>query len=98
MYYAMKKEIWFGHYTMNKIYWILVCLVLTAGPAAAIGKKDVRAAIEEAYRGAKITEIEKEKYRERRSTKSTSNMTARILKPSLVSKVKSSRSVSTIKA
>lgn len=48
---------------MNKIYWVLLCLVLTIGSAAAIGKADVRAIIEEAYPGAKITEIEKEKYK-----------------------------------
>ncbi len=48
---------------MNKIYWILICLIMTAGSAAAVGKKDVRATIEEAYPGAKITEIEKEKYK-----------------------------------
>jgi uncharacterized membrane protein YkoI len=48
---------------LRKIYSILICLVLIAGSAAAIGKKDVRAIIEEAYPGAKITEIEKEKYK-----------------------------------
>ena len=48
--------------TMHKIYCTLVCLILTAGSAAAIGKKDVREIIEEAYPGCKITEIEKEKY------------------------------------
>lgn len=48
---------------MKKIHWILVWLALTAGSAVAIGKKDVRAIIEEAYPGAKITEIEKEKYK-----------------------------------
>jgi len=47
---------------MNKIYLILVCLVLTIGSAAAMGKADVRAVIEKAYPGARITEIEKEKY------------------------------------
>jgi len=47
---------------MKKIYWILVCMVLTAGSVAAIGKADVRAIIEEAYPGARITEIDKEKY------------------------------------
>ncbi len=36
---------------------------LSSGSAAAIGKKGIRAIIEEAYPGAKITEIEKEKYR-----------------------------------
>ncbi len=34
-----------------------------AGSAAAIGKKDIRAIIKEAFLGAIITEIEKEKYR-----------------------------------
>lgn len=47
---------------MNKIYCTLVCLILIAGSAVAIGKKDVREIIEEAYPGARITEIEKEKY------------------------------------
>ena len=36
---------------------------MTFGSAAAVGKKDVRSIIEEAYPGAKITEIEKEKYK-----------------------------------
>ncbi len=48
---------------MNRIYWILISLALFSGSVAAIGKKDVRAIIEEAYPGAKITEIEKEKYK-----------------------------------
>ena len=48
---------------MNKIYWILACLTLTTGVAAAFGKKEVRAIIKEAYPGAVITEIEKEKYK-----------------------------------
>ena len=48
---------------MNKIYWILISLALFSGSVAAIGKKDVRAIIEEAYPGARITEIEKEKYK-----------------------------------
>ncbi len=48
---------------MNKIYWILISLALFSGSVAALGKKEVRAIIEEAYPGAKITEIEKEKYR-----------------------------------
>jgi len=34
-----------------------------AGSSAAIGEKDIRAFIEEAFPGAIITEIEKEKYR-----------------------------------
>ena len=59
----MKRRIRFAIHTMNKICWILACLVLTAGPAAALSKKDVRAIIEEAYPGAKITEIEKEKFK-----------------------------------
>ena len=48
---------------MNKNYCLLVCLIMTIGSANAIGKKDVREIIEEAYPGATITEIEKEKYR-----------------------------------
>ena len=47
----------------EKIYGVLLCLVLSTGSAAAFGKKDVRAIIEEAYPGAIITEIEKEKYK-----------------------------------
>ena len=48
---------------MKKIYWMLICLIMTAGSAVAFGKKDARAIIEEAYPGAVITEIEKEKYK-----------------------------------
>ena len=66
MYHAIELGFRFEIDAMNKIYWILVCMVLTAGSAAAIGKKDVRAIIEEAYPGAKITEIEKEKYQGRK--------------------------------
>jgi len=61
--YDLSQVIRFEVHSMIKIYWILVCLVLTAGTASAFGKKDVRAIIEEAYPGAVITEIEKEKYK-----------------------------------
>lgn len=47
----------------KKICCVLLYLVLGAGSAVAFGKKDVRAIIEEAYPGAVITEIEKEKYK-----------------------------------
>jgi len=62
MYHAIEPGIRFEIDAMNKIYLILVCMVLTAGSAVAIGKADVRAIIEAAYPGARITEIEKEKY------------------------------------
>ncbi len=39
---------------------------MSSGSAAAIGKKGIRAIIEEAYPGAKITEIGKEKYRDKK--------------------------------
>ena len=48
---------------MNKRFYIAIALVLLSASASAIGKKEVRAIIEEAYPGAKITEIEKEKYK-----------------------------------
>ena len=48
---------------MNKTFYVAIVLVLLCGPASAIGKKDVRAIIEAAYPGAKITEIEKETYK-----------------------------------
>jgi len=66
MYYLVKQGIRFEVQSMGKIYWILVCLFLTSGSAAAIGKKDVRTIIEAAYPGARITEIEKEKYQGRK--------------------------------
>ncbi len=48
---------------MNKRFYVAIALVLVSASAFAIGKKDVKAIIEEAYPGAKITEIEKEKYK-----------------------------------
>lgn len=48
---------------MKKSYLILTYLILFAGSAGAFGKKEVRAIIKEAYPGAVITEIEKEKYK-----------------------------------
>ena len=43
--------------------WILIALLLIPGTVFALGKSDVRAIIEAAYPGARITEIEKEKYK-----------------------------------
>ena len=48
---------------MNRILCIFISLVLYSGNAAAFGKKDVRALIEKEYPGARITEIEKERYK-----------------------------------
>jgi len=48
---------------MKKSFYVAIALILLSASAAAIGKKEVRAIIEEAYPGAKITEIEKEKYK-----------------------------------
>jgi len=48
---------------MKKRFYVAIALVLLSASASAIGKKEVRAIIEEAYPGAKITEIEKEKYK-----------------------------------
>jgi len=47
---------------MNKYICIAVGLLLLSGSAFAIGKKEVREIIAEAYPGATITEIEKETY------------------------------------
>jgi uncharacterized membrane protein YkoI len=48
---------------MKKHFYVAIALVLLSASAFAIGKKEVKAIIEEAYPGAKITEIEKEKYK-----------------------------------
>jgi uncharacterized membrane protein YkoI len=48
---------------MKKRFYVAIALVLLSASASAIGKKEVKAIIEEAYPGAKITEIEKEKYK-----------------------------------
>jgi len=48
---------------MKKRFYLAIALVLLSASASAIGKKEVKAIIEEAYPGAKITEIEKEKYK-----------------------------------
>lgn len=42
---------------------LFLVLLLLSVPASALKKSEVRAIIEEAYPGAKITEIEKERYR-----------------------------------
>ncbi len=47
---------------MAKHFYVAIALILISASASAIGKKEVRAIIAEAYPGAKITEIEKEKY------------------------------------
>lgn len=47
-----------------KIYAPLaVALLVFSGPASALKKSEIRAIIEDAYPGAKISEIEKERYR-----------------------------------
>ena len=48
---------------MIKLFCVTIVLVLFSASASAIGKREVRAIIEAAYPGAKITEIEKEKYK-----------------------------------
>ncbi len=48
---------------MIKLFFVTIVLVLFSASASAIGKSDVRAIIEAAYPGAKISEIEKEKYK-----------------------------------
>ena len=48
---------------MKKTALILIALGFYAGAVVAIGKKDVRQIIEAAYPGAKITEIERERYK-----------------------------------
>lgn len=47
---------------MKKRFYVAIALALLSASASAIGKKEVRVIIEEAYPGAKITEIEKETY------------------------------------
>lgn len=48
---------------MKKRFYVAIALVLLSASASAIGKKEVKAIIEESYPGARITEIEKEKYK-----------------------------------
>lgn len=48
---------------MKRSSWILISLLVFAGPATAIGKSEVKSIIETAYPGAKVTEIEKERYK-----------------------------------
>lgn len=43
--------------------WMLIGLLLLPGTVFALSKSDVRAIIEAAYPGARITEIEKEQYK-----------------------------------
>lgn len=63
MYHAIEQRMRFKVIMDKLIYWVLLCMTLSAGSAAAFGKKDVRAIIEDAFPGAVITEIEKEKYK-----------------------------------
>jgi len=48
---------------MKASSWILIGLLLSPGIVFALSKREVRAIIEQAYPGARITEIEKETYR-----------------------------------
>jgi len=48
---------------MKRNSWILIGLLLLPGTVIALSKSDVRAIIEAAYPGARITEIEKEQYK-----------------------------------
>ncbi|MCP4980571.1 MAG: PepSY domain-containing protein [Gammaproteobacteria bacterium] len=48
---------------MKQNSWILIGLLLLPGTVFALSKSDVRAIIEAAYPGARITEIEKEQYK-----------------------------------
>ena len=48
---------------MIKRFSVAIVLVLLSASVSALGKKEVRVIIEGAYPGAKITEIEKEKYK-----------------------------------
>ena len=48
---------------MKRNSWILIGLLLLPGIVFALSKNDVRAIIEAAYPGARITEIEKEQYK-----------------------------------
>ena len=42
---------------------LLLVLLVTSGPLFALSKQEVRSIIEEAYPGARITEIERETYK-----------------------------------
>ena len=48
---------------MNKHLWILIGMFLITSQVFALSKKEVRAIIEEAYPGARVTEIERETYK-----------------------------------
>ncbi len=48
---------------MKASSWILIGLLLSPGIVFALSKREIRAIIEQAYPGARITEIEKETYR-----------------------------------
>ena len=48
---------------MKRNSWMLIGLLLLPGTVFALSKSDVRAIIETAYPGARITEIEKEQYK-----------------------------------
>lgn len=47
---------------MNRYGALIAAMLLLSGPAIALSKGEVRAIIDAAYPGAKITEIEKERY------------------------------------
>ena len=51
---------------MKKISGLLICLTLVIGSAKALSRDEVRAIILEAYPGAEITEIERERYKGKR--------------------------------
>ena len=48
---------------MKKYSWILIGLFFITSQVFALSKKEVRAIIEEAYPGARITEIERETHK-----------------------------------
>ncbi len=48
---------------MKYLQWIMLALWFCAGSAVAIGKQEVRQIIEDAYPGAVITEIERERFK-----------------------------------
>ena len=51
---------------MKKISGLLICLSLVFGLAKALSRDEVRAIVLEAYPGAVITEIERERYKGKR--------------------------------
>ena len=51
---------------MIRQLWLLTGLLLISGSCYALSKSEIRAIIEEAYPGARITEIEKETYKKQK--------------------------------